>query len=66
MSLSVAEFPQPCAVAVSTSDDTLSVYLSDGRTISAPIAWYPRLAYGTAAERKNWQLIGGGEGKHWP
>ena len=66
MAFSVAEFPQPHAVAVTVSDDTLTVDLSDGRTISAPIAWYPRLAHGTPAERRNWQLIGGGEGIHWP
>ncbi len=44
----------------------MSVDLSDGRTIAAPIAWYPRLAHGTPRERGNWWLIGGGEGIHWP
>ena len=66
MAISVAEFPQPYAVAVAVSEDTLAVDLSDGRTISAPIAWYPRLAHGAPAERAHWQLIGGGEGIHWP
>ena len=51
---------------VSISDDTLTVELQDGRTVSAPIAWYPRLLHGTPAERKNWRLIGGGFGIHWP
>jgi hypothetical protein len=40
--------------------------LADGRSISAPLAWYPRLDHGTAAERANWRLIGRGEGVHWP
>jgi hypothetical protein len=66
VAFSVAEFPQPYAVAVIVSDDTLTVDLTDGRTISAPIAWYPRLAHGTPGERRNWRLIGGGEGIHWP
>jgi hypothetical protein len=48
------------------SDDTLSVELADGRTIAVPVAWYPRLAHGTADERASWRLIGGGQGIHWP
>jgi hypothetical protein len=51
---------------VDVSDDTLSVELADGRTIAAPVAWYPRLAHGTAEERGTWRLIGGGVGIHWP
>lgn len=47
-------------------DNTLSVDLEDGRTISAPIGWYPRLAHGTPAERANFQLSGAGYGIHWP
>jgi hypothetical protein len=46
---------------VSVSDDALVVDLADGRTIAAPLAWFPRLAHGTAAERANWRLIAGGE-----
>ena len=46
--------------------DALVVDLKDGRTISVPIAWYPRLLYGTSGERKNWRWIGQGEGIHWP
>jgi hypothetical protein len=42
------------------------VDLSDGRTVTVPTAWYPRLACGTASERRNWRLIGLGEGIHWP
>jgi uncharacterized protein DUF2442 len=47
-------------------DDALVVELLDGRSITAPVAWFPRLADGTAAERQNWRLIGKGEGIHWP
>src|SRR5439155_2194697 len=47
-------------------DDTLSVDLSDGRTISVPLAWYPRLLHGTSEERRNWRLLGRGLGIHWP
>ena len=54
------------AVTVQVTADTLTVDLSDGRSISAPLAWYPRLSHGTAAERANWRLIGRGEGVHWP
>jgi hypothetical protein len=52
--------------AVSVTSDALSVELRDGRTISAPLAWFPRLLHATKAERDNLRLIGGGEGVHWP
>jgi hypothetical protein len=45
--------------------DTLSVDLSDGRTISVPLAWFPRLLHATQEERKNWRLVGKGHGIHW-
>lgn len=48
------------------TDDALMADLSDGRTISVPLAWYPRLAHATPAERLNWRLIGVGQGIHWP
>ena len=51
---------------VVVTEDTLVVELADGRTISAPIAWYPRLLHGSPEERNNWRLIGRGEGIHWP
>jgi hypothetical protein len=51
---------------VTVTDDTLSVDLEDGRTIAVPIGWYPRLAYGTPAERDNFQISGAGYGIHWP
>ncbi|MEW5767567.1 MAG: DUF2442 domain-containing protein [bacterium] len=53
-------------VNVMVTDDTLSVDLEDGRTVSVPIGWYPRLAYGTPAERANFQISGAGYGIHWP
>jgi hypothetical protein len=56
----------PKAVHVTVTDDTLTVDLDDGRTIAVPIGWYPRLAYGTAPERDNVQIAGGGFGLHWP
>ena len=51
---------------VVVTEDTLAVELADGHTISAPIAWYPRLLHGSPEERNNWRLIGKGEGIHWP
>jgi hypothetical protein len=44
----------------------VTVDLLDGRSITAPLVWYPRLTHGTNAERQNWRLIGTGEGIHWP
>lgn len=51
---------------VTVTDDTLMVDLDDGRTVLAPLAWYPRLLHGTPAERAKWRLIGRGHGIHWP
>ena len=56
----------PKILDVAITDDTLSVDLEDGRTISVPIGWYPRLAHGTPAERAKFQLAGAGYGIHWP
>lgn len=53
-------------VNVMATDDTLSVDLEDGRTVSVPIGWYPRLAHGTPAERANFQISGAGYGIYWP
>ena len=50
---------------VAVTNDALTVDLVDGRTVSVPLAWYPRLAHGTGPERENWRLIGQGEGVHW-
>jgi hypothetical protein len=57
---------KPRAVRVSITDDSLIVDLEDGRTISVPIGWYPRLAAGTASERGNVHISGAGYGLHWP
>lgn len=54
------------ASSVSVTDDTVRVELTDGRTISVPLGWYPRLEHATPKERENWRLIGRGEGIHWP
>jgi len=51
---------------VAISADSLIVGLSDGRSISVPLAWYPRLLHGSPQERGNWRLIGNSEGIHWP
>src|SRR2546421_3182430 len=51
---------------VLVTDDTLSVDLEDGRTVSVPIGWYPRLATGTDSERSNFEISGAGYGVHWP
>ena len=56
----------PRLVSLTVTDDTLSADLEDGRTISVPIGWYPRLAHGTPAERANLQLSGAGYGVYWP
>jgi hypothetical protein len=50
---------------VTITDDTLSVDLSDGRTISVPLAWYPRLLHGSMEERNAYRFIAGGNGVHW-
>jgi hypothetical protein len=54
------------AVRVAVSDDTLTVDLEDGRTISVPIVWYPRLAYATPLEHSNFEIAGAGYGIYWP
>src|ERR1700722_16148225 len=54
------------AIAVRLTEDTLIVDLADGRSVSTPLAWYPRLLHGSLAERGSTRLIGGGEGIHWP
>lgn len=51
---------------ITITEDTLAVDLNDGRTISVPLAWYPRLLHGTPEERSNWRFIGNKEGIHWP
>lgn len=65
MSSSTVETQIPSAVQINVNDDVLSVELSDGRTISVPLAWFPRLTNGTADERQKWRLVAGGRGIHW-
>jgi hypothetical protein len=66
MSTSGTELRDAQAQSVIVSDDALVAELADGRTITVPLAWFPRLAHGTPAERANLRLIAGGEGIHWP
>lgn len=61
----VVTLAMPRVVTVTVTDDTLSVDLEDGRTVSVPIGWYPRLAHGTPAERAEFQIGGAGYGIHW-
>lgn len=66
MSTSTTEMQIPEATRVEVSDVTLTVELVDGRSVSVPLLWFPRLVDGTPDERGNWRLIGRGEGIHWP
>ena len=66
MSSSVAEVRAALAQRVHVTNDAVVVDLVDGRSLTVPLAWYPRLASGTAAERSKWRLVGRGEGIHWP
>lgn len=66
MNISAPEFNPPRATGVHITDDTLTVDLADGRSLSVPLVWYPRLEHATAQERKTWRLIGAGTGIQWP
>ncbi len=65
MSISKVEIDVPNAESVTVSEHTLTVELSDGRSISVPLTWYPRLVHATPEERDRWELIGRGHGIHW-
>lgn len=65
MRISTVETEVPVAQKVVVTEDAVRVDLSDGRTISAPLAWYPRLLHGSKKERDNWRVIGKGYGIHW-
>jgi Protein of unknown function (DUF2442) len=65
MTISVVEIEVPNAIGVTVSEETLSVDLNDGRTVSVPLAWFPRLIHAAPEERNNWRLIGRGQGIHW-
>ena len=66
MHISATEIIVPDAMTIEVTEDTLTAELSDGRIISVPLAWYPRLVHATPEERNNWELIGTGQGIHWP
>jgi hypothetical protein len=66
MSTSATEPRIATAQTLRVTEDALTVDLSDGRTITVPLPWFPRLTHGTTAERENWRLIGNGQGIHWP
>jgi len=57
---------EPLALSVEVDEDDLVVQLVDGRKISAPLVWYPRLLHASPEDRNEWELIGDGEGIHWP
>ena len=65
MSSSVVEI-RPRAREVSVSEDELTVLLADGRKITVPLVWFPRLLHATSDQRQNFELLGEGEGIHWP
>lgn len=60
------EIQAAAAQRVTVTEEALVVDLVDRRTLSVPLAWYPRLSHGTQHERSNWRLIGDGEGINWP
>ena len=61
----LANSAEVLAVDVTCTEDALSVTLSDGRTVTAPLAWFPRRVRATPKQRRDWELIGGGVGIHW-
>jgi len=65
MGISVVRL-DPTAIDVSVTDDALRVTLADGRELTAPLEWFPRLRDATPAQRSKWRLIGRGQGMHWP
>jgi hypothetical protein len=65
MSTLLTEIQVAKAQRVTVTDDSLTVDLTDGRTLAVPLAWYPRLVHGTPRERDNWRLMGDEEGIHW-
>ncbi len=62
MTILAVKIEVPNALSVTVTDDTLTVELDDGRTVSVPIAWYPRLLHASEKERNAWRLIGKGRG----
>ena len=66
MSSSRADIRQAYAEKVRVTASTLLVDLTDGRTVTVPLVWYPQLAHGSLARRRHWRLTGAGQGIHWP
>ena len=66
MNSSLIEIQTAKAQHVVVTDEALTVDQADGHTLSVPLAWYPRLLHGAPEERSRWELIGDGEGVHWP
>lgn len=62
----LANSTEPLAIGLEVTEDELIVSLADGRKLSVPIAWYPRLVNATPEHRRNWETIGPGVGFHWP
>jgi hypothetical protein len=65
MATLAVEIKDPTARDVQVTQDTLNVDLNDGRSVSVPLSWFPRLFYASVSERKNWRFIGKGQGIHW-
>lgn len=66
MTISTLRFEVPAAIALNVTEDTLTVELGDGRTVSVPLCWYPRLVHATPEERNNWEIHAAGQHVHWP
>ena len=66
MAISTVSFEVPGAMTLEVSEDTLTAELCDGRIISVPLAWYPRLVHATPEERNNWEIHAAGQHLHWP
>ena len=66
MATSIVELEVPGATDLALSDHTLTAELAAGRTISVPLAWYPRLVHATREERNRWELHAAGQHLHWP
>lgn len=64
--MSFSDDPTVCIVSVTVDDDRLTVDLTDGRTVSVPLAFYPSLLGASQEQRGHWKLIGRGRGVHWP
>ena len=66
MAISAPKTNEALAVGIRCSSETLTAELADGRVVSAPLSWYPRLVHATQAERDNWKLEGDGDAIRWP